>query len=105
MKKVIKPLILIIIFLFLGLYFFYNESYAENKIRKEKELMEEMILKYEEDLKNGIDVSKEDYTIKKKDYSNTYTDASLKLSEKICDFVDGSIKFIFKKINDMVSEE
>ena len=105
MKKLIKPLILVFIFSFLGLYFFYTNGYAENKIRQEKELMEQMILKYEEDLENGIDVSKEDYVIKKPDYSNVYTKTSLKLSEKVCDIIDGSIKFIFKKINNMVTEE
>lgn len=105
MKKVIKPLILIVFFSFLGLYFFYNSGYMENKIRKEKEMMEQMILKYEEDLENGIDVSKEDYIIEKPDYSNRYTKTSLKISEKVCDIIDGSIKYVFKKVNKMVSEE
>jgi len=105
MKKLIKPLILVFILSFLGLYFFYNNGYAENKIRKEKELMEQMVLKYEKDLEAGIDVSKEDYIIEKPDYSNIYTKTSLRLSEKICDLIDGSIKYVFKKINNMVSEE
>lgn len=105
MKKYLKPIILVIIFSFLGLYFFYTGTYSEAKIRKEKELMEQMILKYEEDLANGIDVSKEDYTITKPDYSNSFTKTSLKLSEKICNMVDNGIKFIFKKINNMVEEE
>ena len=105
MKKFLKPLVLIIIFSFLGLYFFYTSGYAENKIRTEKELMEQMILKYEEDLANGVDVSKEDYSIKKADYSNIYIDTSLKVSEKVCNLIDNSIKFLFRKVNDMVSEE
>lgn len=104
MKKYIKPFILIVIFCFIGLYFFYTGGYAESKVRKEKELMEQMILKYEEDLKNGVDVSKEDYTIKDPDYSNIYTNTSLKVSEKIKDLIDGGIKFFFKKLNNMVSE-
>ena len=105
MKKYLKPFILITIFLFIGLYFFYTGGYAESKIRKEKELMEQMILKYEEDLANGIDVSKEDYSIKNPDYSNTFTNTSLRLSEKICNMVDNGIKFVFKKINDMVIDD
>ena len=66
--------------------------------------MEQMILKYEEDLKNGIDVTKENYDIKKPDYSNKYTNTTLKVSEKIKNLIDGSIKFIFKKMNGMVNE-
>ena len=105
MKKLIKPFILIMIFSYLGLYFFYTNGYSENKIRREKELMEQMILKYEKDLESGIDVSKEDYVVKKPDYSNIYTNTSLKISEKVCDIIDGGIKYVFKKINNMVSEE
>lgn len=104
LKKVIKPLIFIIIFSFLGLYFFYSNGYAENRIREEQELMEQMILKYEEDLQKGIDISKENYEIKKPNYSNRYTRTSLKLSDKIKKMIDGGVKFIFKKMNGMVNE-
>ena len=105
MKKFLKPLVLIIIFSFLVLYFFYTSGYSENKIRKEKELMEQMILKYEEDLKNGVDVSKENYVIQKPDYSNNFTNTTLRLSEKVCDIIDQSIKYLFKKMSNMVNEE
>lgn len=105
MKKFLKPLVLIIIFSFLALYFFYTSGYSENKIRKEKELMEQMILKYEEDLKNGVDVSKENYVIQKPDYSNNFTNTTLRLSEKVCDIIDQSIKYLFKKMSNMVNEE
>lgn len=105
MKKYLKSLFLVIIFCFLGLYFFYANGYHESKIRKEKEQMEEMILKYEDDLKNGLDVTKENYVIESPDYSNNFTETSLKLSEKIRQVIDGSIKYIFKKINNMVVDE
>lgn len=105
MKKYLKPGFLILIILYLGLYFFYTNGYSEQQVRKEKELMEEMILKYEEDLANGIDVSKEDYVIKKPDYSNQFTSSSLKISKKICNLIDNSVKYVFKKVNDMVSEK
>lgn len=104
MKKYIKPIFLIIVFSYLGLYFFYSSSYQESLIRKEKELMEEMVLKYEEDLANGKDVSKEDYIIKQPDYSNIYTNTTLKLSSKITSFIDGAIKFLFRKLSEMVNE-
>jgi len=64
-----------------------------------------MILEYEEDLKNGVDVSKKDYTIEKADYSNVYTNTSLKISEKIRNVIDSGIKFVFRKLNNMVSDE
>ena len=104
MKKFIKPFILIIIFCYLGLYFVYSNGYYESKIRKEQELMEQMVLKYEEDLKNGVDVSKNNYSIIKPDYSNNYSKTTLKISKKIEHLIDGSIKFLFKKLNRLVSE-
>lgn len=103
-KKMLKPLALVIVFSFLGLYIFYNNGYYDNRVRKEKEEMERMVLKYEEDLKNGVDVSLNDYSVKKADYSNNFTKLTLKISKKIEDGLKYSIKFIFKKINNMVSE-
>lgn len=104
MKKTIKFTFIGLLGIFLLLFISYENGYYE-RINSEKALMtEEMILKYEEDLANGVDVSKEDYSIKKNDYTNLYTRTSLKVSSKVEDTIDSVIKFFFKKINDMVSE-
>ena len=103
-KRFIKGFILVIIFVYLILFFSYQNGYYELLNKKKTELTEEMILKYEEDLKNGLDVTKEDYSIKDVDYSNTCTKASLKISMRIENIIDGGIKTIFKKINKMVNE-
>lgn len=86
------------------LFVSYENGYYE-RINGEKALMtEEMIMKYEEDLANGVDVTKEDYSIKKNDYANLYTRTSLKVSNKVEDTIDSVIKFFFRKLNDMVGE-
>ena len=104
MHKVIKFGFLGLLGIFLLLFISYENGYYE-RINGEKALMtEEMIIKYEEDLANGVDVTKEDYTVKKNDYTNIYTKTSLKVSNKFENTIDSVIKFFFKKLNDMVSE-
>ena len=104
MKKIVKPIILIMIFLFLGLYFFYNNGYEESIIKKEQRLVEEKIKEYEDDLKNGINVTEKDYSIEKPNYSNDYTNINLKIGEAIENILSNSIKFVFRKMNDMVNK-
>ena len=104
MNKTIKYGFFGILGIFLLLYVSYENGYYE-RINGEKALMtEEMIMKYEEDLANGVDVTKEDYSIKKNDYANLYTKTSLKVSGKFEDTIDSVIKFFFKKLNDLVGE-
>ena len=104
MNKVVKFGFIGIVLVYLILFFSYENGYYE-RINQEKTLMtEEMIMKYEEDLKNGVDVSKNNYIVEKNNYENVYTKASLKASFKFENFVDSFIKFIFKKVNDVVGE-
>jgi len=104
MNKVFKFCFLALLGIFLLLFVSYENGYYE-RINGEKALMtEEMIMKYEEDLANGVDVTKEDYSIKKNDYANLYTKTSLKVSGKFEDTIDSVIKFFFKKLNDLVGE-
>lgn len=67
-------------------------------------MTEEMIMKYEEDLANGVDVTKESYVIENNDYTNVYTRTSLDISKKFEKVIDSTIKFLFRKLNDMVEE-
>lgn len=104
MKKIVKFGFVGIVLLFFMLFISYENGYYE-RLNQEKTLMtEEMIMKYEEDLANGVDVTKNDYTIKKNNYENIYTKTSLKTSQKIESFIDSFIKMIFRKVNDMVGE-
>lgn len=104
LKKIIKPFIITIILIYLGLYLFYINGYNDTLVRREKELMEEAVLKYEDDLKNGVDVSKYDYLVDNNKYDNVYTNFILKSSSKVENIIDTSIKFIFRKINNVVND-
>ena len=67
-------------------------------------LTEEKIKEYENDLKNGVDVSKKNYLDIKDNYDNKYTIFALKLSKKIETGVDKFIKFILRRISNTINE-
>lgn len=104
MKKMVKYGFIGLVVLYLILYVSYENGYYE-RLNAEKALMtEEMIMKYEKDLANGVDVTKESYVIENNDYTNVYTRTSLDISKKFEKVIDSTIKFLFRKLNDMVEE-
>ena len=104
MNKVFKIVIIIVILVFIGLYISYENGYYTSKNKENMLLTEEKIREYENDLKNGVDVSEKSYLDIKDNYDNNYTQFALKLSKKIEIGFDKIIKFIFKRINNSINE-
>lgn len=104
MKKIVKYGFLGIILVYLILYLSYKNGYYEHKNEENKILTELKIKEYEEDLKNGVDVTKKNYIDIKPSYDNRYTRTSLKIANTIENIFDKSIKFFFRKISQMVDE-
>ena len=104
MKKVFKITLFLLIGAYFVLYISYRNGYIERKNHEKTILTDEMIMKYEEDLKNGVDVSKIDYIIEENNYSNFYTNMNLKIANRIEKGFDNVIKYIFRKINNIVEE-
>ena len=104
MKKVFKITLFLLIGAYFVLYISYCNGYIERKNHEKTVLTDEMIMKYEEDLKNGVDVSKIDYIIEENNYSNFYTNMNLKIANRIEKGFDNVIKYIFRKINSVVEE-
>ena len=67
-------------------------------------LTEEKIKEYENDLKNGVDVSNKDYLVITENYDNDYTRLSLKISKKIENIFSKIIKFFFDQISSTINE-
>ena len=88
-KKVIKYLLIIILGIFLLLYFFGNNIY-QGSLTEKKILTEEQIIKFENDVKNGIEIDLNDYVVKEKKFDNAITDINRKISE--------TINYGFKKV-------
>lgn len=104
MNKTFKVFLIIMILGYIALYFSYQNGYYEIKNNEKKILTEEMIKEYEEDLKNGVDVTNKEYTVVRKDYSNTYTKNLLKVSRKIEKGLDKIIKYFFNKVGSTINE-
>lgn len=100
--KVFKVFVLLIIIGFLGLFFAYSNGYYEKMQGDKMVLTNQMIEEFEEDVLNGENVTIESYLKEEKDYSTNTSKASLKLSNKIENIVDSGIKFIFRKLSNMV---
>ena len=88
-KKIIKYLILGILILFLILFFF-GSSIFKNKLTEKKDLTLEQIERFEDDIKNGVEIDLNDYVVKDKTYDNSITNINRKISN--------IIEFGFKKV-------
>ena len=104
MKKIWKGLFLLIILFYLLLYFSYKNGYYVKRNEEMTHLTEEKIKEYENDLANGVDVSKKSYVVTRESFDNKYTRLSLKVSHAIESIIDKSIKHFFRKISDSINE-
>ena len=104
MKQGLKIFLILLIVFYLVLYFSYRNGYYIDKNKEKSILTEEKIKEYEEDLKNGVDVSKKDYVVIADTYDNTYTRLSLSVSKKIETAFDKIIKYIFRKVSNSINE-
>ena len=104
MKKIVKYLFIGIIIAYFILYLSYKNGYYEHKNEEKRILTDIKIKEYEEDLKNGVDVSQKNYINIKPSYDNTYTRTTLKISNKIEKIFDKSIRFLFHKLSQSLEE-
>ena len=102
MKKVIENIPFIILILLIGLYFTYQNGYYDKYMRDKISLTNQNIEKFEQDIKDGVDVTIEDYLQDEKSYATKTGNMSLKVSNKIENIISKGIKFIFKKISSFV---
>ncbi len=101
-KKAFKGGVLLLIVVFLGLYYAYSNGYYEKRQNDKILLTNEKIEQFEQDIKDGKDISLEDYEEEEEDYSTRTSKFSLNLSSKAEHIVDSAIKFIFKKLGNVV---
>ena len=91
-NKVSKLLIAFLLIIFIIMYYFGSNIY-DYKIIEKKNLTEEQIKKFENDVKEGKEIDLEQYVVKDKNYSNKVT----RLNTKISNIIETGFKKIFKK--------
>lgn len=99
MNKTIKIIGIVLFVMFLSVYFNrYNTNYYENR----NVLTEEAIVKFEQDIKEGKDISINTYLKEEKDYNNKASTIGLKLSQGIEIGFKKSLKLLFKCMEGLV---
>jgi hypothetical protein len=105
MDKMIKLLGVVLVVGFLIMFFSSSSGYYEYELNKKSNLTQEAILKFEQDVKDGKEIDINDYLIDEaKDYSNSFSNIGLNISDKIGTIFSKGVKFIFNSIDNMIDE-
>lgn len=100
--KIFKILFIFLILSFLGLYFAYSNGYYETMQSEKVSLTNKQIEEFEEALMNGEEISLDTYKLDNIDYSTNTSKLSLKVSNSFENIVNSGIKFIFRKISNVI---
>ena len=102
-KKLIKFCFGLLFFVFLCSYFTEIGGYYEYQLANQKNLTEEQIRNFEEDVKNGKDINISDYLKNSRvDYSNSLTKKTSEVSLKLNDYLRMVIGRTFKVLGRLV---
>jgi len=102
--KLIKGIFFLFLLSFIVLLILEETGYYKTRTSRVKTLTEEQIKTFEQDIKAGKEIDINDYVINRVDYSNNLSNNIYKISLKLEKGLDFVVKFIFKKVNDMVEE-
>ena len=102
-NKIFKFIFLVLIIIFLGLFIANNTGYYSFSLRNKKELTEEQIKKFEEDIKNGVNVDINDYLVYSEvSYQNNLSSLGNNISNITSNIIKDSIYKIFGFFSDLV---
>ncbi|NLA33517.1 MAG: hypothetical protein GX861_01455 [Tenericutes bacterium] len=93
----LKGFILLIVLFFLALFVTQVSGYYEYNNNQKTVMTNEAIKRFEADIKEGKDITIDNY-LKTKKYSNNISKTGLKLSNKLQSLVDKSLKKVLSKI-------
>lgn len=102
--KLIKGIFFLLLLSFIVLLILEETGYYKTRTSKVKTLTEEQIKVFEQDIKAGKEIDINDYVINRVDYTNDLSNKIYKISLKLEKGLDSVIKFIFRKVNEMVEE-
>ena len=102
--KLIKGIFYLFLLSFIVLLVLEETGYYKTRTSKVKTLTEEQIKVFEQDIKSGKEIDINDYVINRVDYTNDLSNKIYKISLKLEKGLDSVIKFIFRKVNEMVEE-
>ena len=104
-KNVIRFSFLTIFLFFLGLYLYQASNYYEYLNYKRTKINYTKMKEFEEDLKNGVDITKKDYIDNDKTYSNTIYKLGMGTSNVIEKVFNKVMQYIFSETSDVVNSK
>lgn len=100
-----KVLFSFLLVAFIVTYAIGESGYYEYQLSNKKDLTEEQIKQFEDDVKEGKDVDITDYLKDDKiDYTNSLSRTTYKVSSKLNNFLNEGIKTIFGFANKLVED-
>lgn len=96
--KIFNRILFILFILFLVLYFSSNAGVIDYSSKNRKELTEQEIMKFEEDIKNGKTIDISSYNKNSDRYTNTLNKAILKVSTNISGVAKDLVSGLFSQM-------
>lgn len=104
-NKIFKLLLSISFIVYITTYISNKYGYYEYQKQKQTTLTQEQIKKFEQDVKDGKDISLEDYLLNTdKNYQTKLSSMGLKISDGISDVVKTGVEKFFNSINDVINK-
>lgn len=104
-KRIIKNVFLCLFLAFVISYVIEITGYYEYNLQNKTIMTNEAIARFEKDLAEGKDVSREDYVVStEKDYTSSLTRTTNKVSIEVNKFLKKGIEGVFKIVSTFVEE-
>lgn len=103
--KIVKYIFITLFLAFIISYVIERTGYYEYNLQNKVILTNEAIARFEKDLADGKDVTREDYVVStEKDYTSNLTRTTNKVSVKVNMFLKKGIEGVFKIVGTFVEE-
>lgn len=104
LEKILKRILIFLFVIFVTIYIFYGNSYYNYDLHKKTELTNEQIEKFENDIKNNVNIDVNNYLSNtNKDYSNNISELGVNFSNFTSKYIKIGIKGILKAITGFIS--
>ena len=104
--RIFKLVMTILVIIYLGLFIANNTGYYSFSLRNRKELTDEQIKKFEEDVKNGVEIDINDYlSMETISYQNNISSLGYNLSSTSENLIKTGVYKIFDFFSDLVEKK
>ncbi len=104
-NKLFKLIFFTFLLVFIIIYFSELTGYYEYQNHLRRDLTEEQIRKFEEDVKSGKEIDLDEYLIvDTTNYNNKLSDLASKMSDGISNIVESGVEKTFKLLSKLIEE-